>query len=86
MVHSLDKPWGRDMVSGVDDRRKRKPGAPELRFTPSQERFLFRLVAKANVPWKYIPIVMREPKREGGEAFAPWYLIMATLFIRSLTI
>lgn len=52
--------------------KERKAGKPELEFSPAQEQALFRLVAQAHVPWKYIPAAMYEAPVDGKPAFAPW--------------
>ena len=74
MAHSFDKYWRRD---GAEPKEK-KAGKPALPWTPAQDEQLFRLVAKANVPWKHIATAMYEPAvpagpgRPGRPEFAPW--------------
>ncbi|KAF8867235.1 hypothetical protein BDZ45DRAFT_667204 [Acephala macrosclerotiorum] len=75
--HSLHRPQRVHEPSDARQLYTKKAGAPKLQWTPSQERTLFRLVAKANVPWKYIALAMEEPEmpaepgKPGCPAFAP---------------
>jgi len=72
MAHSFQRMWIRgESFRGVELDRNRV-GKPALQWTPAQERQLFRLVAKANVPWKHIANVMYEPAAPGRPEFAPW--------------
>ncbi|PVH87530.1 hypothetical protein DL98DRAFT_649172 [Cadophora sp. DSE1049] len=69
MKHSFNKFWSRDQEAPP----QKKAGKPGWEWTPSQERQLFRLVAKANVPWKHIPTAMylAEDAALGKKEFAP---------------
>ncbi|CZR61143.1 uncharacterized protein PAC_11039 [Phialocephala subalpina] len=71
--HSLHRPWRFNEPIDASQTNAKKVGKPALEWTPSQERKLFRLVAKANVPWKYIAIAMEELEvpAEPGEPSRP---------------